>query len=102
MTSEQMAIELTDARREIIVLNENMKATFKRLDEQKEMASSIHALAISVERQTAELKQQNREIASLRADIEAIKAKPARRWEVIISGIISAALASGITLFSNI
>lgn len=101
MTSEQMSIELTEARREIIVLSENMKAAFKRLDEQKEMANSIHSLAISVERQTAELKQQNRDIDSLRADLENIKAKPGHRWEVIVSGIISALLASGIAVFAN-
>lgn len=101
MTSEQMSTELTEARREITALTEKMKAAFKRLDEQKEMAGSIHALAISVERQTAELKQQHRDIEHLRSDMDIVKARPAKRWDVLISGIISAFIAAAMTMLTK-
>lgn len=89
MNNEQMIAEIIECGRAIARLNARVDDIIKRIDDQKRVADSLHTLAISVEKQTSQLEQQGNDIATLRADVDDIKTKPAKRWDLIINSIIS-------------
>lgn len=71
-------------------MEEQMKAAFRRIDENKQLAESVHSLALSIERLTNAQENMKRELVVLTREVEEIKSRPAKRWESIIAAIISA------------
>ena len=54
-------------------LEAEVKAAFKLIDEQKQLAESVHSLALSVERLTGAQKNMSDKLASVAADVEELK-----------------------------
>ena len=98
-----------DTTRRISVLEENNAEQIREnaklwkainvIREEKATDSAIlKGLVVSVD----ELKTQLLEgLAELRAEIQALKAVPAKRWEMVIASVISAAVALVIGIFST-
>ena len=89
MTNEEVAAALA-------TLDQRIKSAQHQIDEQKELISSIHELA-------SEVRFMRTDINKMQADIDEIKAKPNKRYELVVTAIISA-LTSGMLGFviSNI
>lgn len=94
MTQEQQAAEIVAIREQIAALNEKIKGALHRIDEQRVQSESIHKLAVALERNTVELAQMRKDMEAVRSDIEEVKFKPGRRWDLIVSGMISAGVAA--------
>lgn len=77
-------------------LEEQVKAAFKRIDEQKQLTESVNSLALSIERLTSAQKNMEGKLNSLTKDVNELKEKPAKRWDnavwLVVTAIISAAL----------
>lgn len=71
-------------------LEAEVKAAFKRIDEQKTLTESVHKLALSVERQSSELQSVSTRLSTLSQDVDEMKERPAKRWDAIVAAIISA------------
>lgn len=80
-------------------LEAEVKAAFKRIDEQKQLAESVHSLALSVERLTGAQKNMSDKLASVAADVEELKEKPAKRWDAIIAAVIAAVVGGLVGFF---
>ena len=74
-------------------IEEQIKSIFKRLDEQKEMMESIHKLATSVELLASAQKSTEKKVDGLTKEVEEIKYKPAKRWDLVVTALISAVMA---------
>lgn len=74
-------------------IEEQIKSIFKRLDEQKQMIESIHKLATSVELLASAQKSTEKKVDALTHEVEEIKYKPAKRWDLVITALISAVMA---------
>ena len=82
--------KITEFTAQLARLEEQVKAAFKRIDEQKQLTESVHKLALSIERLTSAQQTMDGKLSSLSADVEELKEKPRRRWDAIVAAAISA------------
>lgn len=82
--------KITEFTAQLARLEEQVKAAFKRIDEQKQLTESVHKLALSIERLTSAQQAMDGKLSSLSRDVEELKEKPRRRWDAIVAAAISA------------
>lgn len=71
------------------VMGEQIKTLFKNQAEIKELTETVQKLAIALEKQGMALSSTEKKVDSVKSDVDEIKAKPAKRWDVIIAAIIT-------------
>lgn len=75
-------------------LEEQVKAAFKRIDEQKQLAESVHSLALSIERLTSAQKNMDSKLTALSSDVEEMKERPAKNWHNAVWLAITAVIGA--------
>ena len=68
---------------------EQIKTCFAQIAESKNLAESVHKLVTTVEILVREQKSTNEKMDKLSGEIEEIKEKPAKRWDLIVTALIS-------------
>ncbi len=86
MMEEELRRELSEIQAAIASLREQMRAAYDRIDELKELVSSVHDLALTMKGMLHE-----QELA--RRDIDEMKSKSARRWETVVLEVLKMAVA---------
>lgn len=71
-------------------MEEQIKTLFKQQADIKDLTETVHKLALSIERQGLSLQTTDKKVDSVKTDVDELKQKPAKRWETVITGIISA------------
>lgn len=66
----------------------------KRLSALEETVKEINKLSLSIERMTTSIQTMTTELTKQGERIEGIEAKPGKRWEALIGGIIGAVAAA--------
>lgn len=103
MTDEQVAIKLTEHGKEIGSLKHRMDDMESLAESIKELAISVNGLSINV---SASCDRMERYEDSLRMQGERIgelEKKPAKRWDLVITTIITAIASGAITyIFSGL
>lgn len=97
MDDQQLQAALIGIREDISVLKTEMKSTWKRIDEQKQLAESVHTLALSVRDLTNAQKNSTEAIAELRRDVDEIQSKPAKRWESVVGVVVTVFVTAIVT-----
>ena len=87
---EQLCEQLNEQRSQISRLEERVKAAFLRIDEQKQLSDSVYSLALSVERLTIGQQNTSEQVKRLRTDVDEMKNRPNRRWDLVITTAIGA------------
>lgn len=77
---------------------EQIKALFVRMDNLEKLTDSVNKMAISLERLTAKQSATEERVATLTTDVDELRIKPAKRWESVVTAIISALVGAGIAL----
>ena len=77
---------------------EQIKTLFSRMDNLEKLTDSVNKLAISLERLTARQSATEEHITTLTTDVDELRQKPAKRWETVVTGVISALVGAGIAL----
>lgn len=77
---------------------EQIKGLARRMDNLEKLTESVNALAISVERLTQQQQTTDGELASLSSEVNNIKEKPVKRWDAVVTALISALIGAGIAL----
>lgn len=91
---ESLRKELSEINSSIAALEVNVKAAFKRIDEQKALVDSVHSLALSTERIAHKLDEACKDIGDMQRDVDAMKEKPGKRWDQVASSGIAAIVGS--------
>jgi len=78
--------------------SEQIKSLSDRMGNLEKLTESVNKLAISLERLTAKQSATEKQVENLADDVESIKDKPAKRWEMVIAAVISALVGAGIAL----
>ena len=91
---EQIRQELSAIAAKLAGLEERVKAAFVRIDEQRQLAESVHKLALAMERFTHEQERMREDQEHQRADIDALRLKPARRWETVTADVVKLVIAA--------
>lgn len=76
--------------------SERLKSLDTRMTNLEKLTESVNRLAISLERLTAQQTATEQRVETIAGDVEAIKGKPAKRWDTVIAAIISALVGAGI------
>lgn len=87
---EMLCEQLNEQRSQISRLEEKLKAAFVRIDEQKKLSDSVYSLALSVERLTIGQQNTAEQVKRLRTDVDDMKSRPVKRWELVITTAIGA------------
>ena len=77
---------------------ERLSALAVRMDKLEKLTESVNKLAISVERLTNQQATTESKITTLTGDVNEMKSKPGKRWDLIVTALITAAISAGVTL----
>ena len=77
---------------------EQIKGLARRMDNLEKLTESVNTLAKSVERLTVQQAQTDTQITTLTGEVNEIKEKPGKRWDLVITAAITAIVTAGITL----
>lgn len=99
---DQLCEQLNEQRSQISRLEEKVKAAFIRIDEQKKLSDSVYSLALSVERLTIGQQNTVEQVKRLRTDVDDIKNRPSKRWDLIVTSVISAIVGYFVKQMLNI
>lgn len=98
MNLEDLSRNVMEIRELIVKLQEEMKAVWRRIDDQKQLVDTVHDLALSVRDLANEQKTTSLAVTALRKDVDDLQEKPARRWDALV-GVILSAMVGGVITF---
>ena len=78
--------------------SEQIKALADRMGNLEKLTDSVNRLALSLEKLTGKQTATETQVKRLTDDVETIKDKPAKRWELVVGAVISALVGAGIAL----
>lgn len=81
---------LTDLQERMIRMEEQVKTLFKQQTNIEKLTETVHTLALSIKEQGMNLQSTDKKLDGVQADVDELKQKPAKRWETVITGVISA------------
>lgn len=96
-SNEEIYITLQAVLTQQAKMEEQIKGALKRIDEQKQLAESVQTLAFTVRDLANEQKSTGKAVSSLRADVDEIKERPAKRWDGATTVAITAFVTAVIT-----
>lgn len=81
---------LNDLQARMIRMEEQVKTLFKQQSNIEKLTETVHTLALSIKEQGMNLQSTDKKLDGVQADVDELKQKPAKRWETVITGVISA------------
>lgn len=85
---------MDELEKTVVQHTEQIKTLFANQNQLQKLVDSVNSLAVSVEKLAMKQNTMSDEVTGLRTDVDAIKEKPAKKWEDITSKIIWAILAA--------
>lgn len=74
--------------------DEQIKTLFRMIEKQDEMCDSINKLATAMELQAQTQANSDKKLDTLSVDVTELKNRPAKRWETVVVGVLSAVVAA--------
>lgn len=99
MTSEEMSDKLNIILERQGRMDEQIKTLFKSIESMGNLTETVQKLAISVERLALSLKCTEEKVGNIREDIDEIKQKPAKRWDSVVTTILTIVITACATYF---
>lgn len=91
-------MEMQEIGQALVRQEEQIKGLARRMDNLEKLTESVNTLAKSVERLTVQQAQTDTQITTLTGEVNEIKEKPGKRWDLVITALITAVISAGITL----
>lgn len=80
-------------------MDEQIKTLFKSVESISGLTETVQKLAVSVERLTLTLKGTEEKVTDIKSDIDEIKEKPGKRWESMVTTILTIIITACATYF---
>lgn len=96
MDNEQMLNEIIQNQAR---MDERINALAEQVSDLKSLTETVQRLALTLERQGAALQSTERKVDGVKADVDEIKAKPAKRWDSAVGTIIAVVITAIVTYF---
>lgn len=77
---------------------EQLKTLYQRMGNLEKLTESVNKMAIALERVTGQLTATEQRVEHIEGDVDEIRSKPAKRWDLIVTTVISALVGAGIAL----
>ena len=105
MTQEQIISKVMDHTQELAAVKESLKSAHKRIDDNDNITSGIHKLAANVETLALQVKLLTESVETSISKVElglknqgerigSLESKSGKRWEALITQVISLAVAA--------
>lgn len=94
MSSEEFGKLINDLRIKQGQMEIWMQNVDKTLQNQQGLLESIQDIALAVRDLANEQTNTSKEVACLRRDVDEIKSKPGKRWDLIVASVISVAVTA--------
>lgn len=78
---------------------EQIKTLFRSVETFGSLTETVQKLAISTERLALSLKSTEEKVSGIKRDMDEIKAKPGRRWDSVVSTLITIFITACATYF---
>jgi chromosome segregation ATPase len=91
-------METTEIGAALARQEEQIKGLARRMDNLEKLTESVNSLALSVERLTNQQATTETQITTLTGDVTELKEKPGKRWDLVVTALITAIISAGITL----
>lgn len=79
---------VSELQQKMAAAEEQHKTLFRRIEKAEKMADSVGELALSVRDLVNAQQNTDKKLTGLCADVAEIKAKPAKRWETLVSDVM--------------
>ena len=94
MTNEELTKKVIEIDERSIQNRENIKTCFDQINEVRNLTTSVHKIATSLEVLTKSQESTEKKVDGLTKDIEEIKEKPAKNWENTVRMVFELVLAA--------
>ena len=94
MEEKEVTQHIIQMREDISFLCANVKAAFKRIDEQHALSDTVYEQALTLRDVAGEVKSVGGAVARLQHDVEALKGQGGRRWETVVSTGLSSVVGA--------
>lgn len=98
MTNEELTQKVVELDERATRHTEQIKTVFNQIAEVKGMTESVHKLATTVEVLALEQKNTGEKIDKLTGEVDEIKEKPGKKWELVVTVAITA-IVTGVVTF---
>ena len=97
MSAEEMTGILNGIVADQATFKEQIRTLFNQQNEIRATCDTVRQLAVAIERQAERLKSISEKLDAVKKDVDELKAKPAKRWDGVVSTMITVLLTAGIT-----
>ena len=80
-------------------MDEQIKTLFRSIESMSGLTETVQKLAMSVERLALSLKGTEEKVSGIKTDLDEIKTKPAKRWDMVVTTALTIIITAGITYF---
>ena len=91
-------MDMQEIGQALVRQEEQIKGLARRMDNLEKLTESVNSLALSVERLTNQQATTETQITTLTGDVNELKEKPGKRWDLVVTALITAIISAGITL----
>ena len=90
MTTEELTTRVVDLEERAARHTEQIKTIFNQIADVRKIADGVQELALAMRTLAIEQKEIGKKVDSLSEDMEEIRMKPATRWDLIVTALLSA------------
>lgn len=91
-----------EVRERLTKIEQDIKAAWRRIDEQLQLAKDVHKLALAVEGQIQELRHMRDDLEDVRKDMSELQGRSGKRWEQVvttaITGVVGAVIGAAMMM----
>lgn len=88
MRPDDMERSIAQMQSQCAAMRRDIKALFRRMDEQTRLTDTVHQLALSIRDLANKQENTQQAVASIRQDVDELKSRPGKRWEMVMMEII--------------
>lgn len=94
MTTEELTTRVVDLEERAARHTEQIKTIFNQITDVRKIADGVQELALAMRTLAIEQKEIGKKVSSLSEDMEEIRMKPAKRWDLIVTSLLSATVTA--------
>ena len=102
MRQDEIERDLCALQAQSAAMRRDLKAAFRRIEEQTRLTDTVHQLALSIRDLANKQDSTRQDVTRLSRDVEELKGKPGKRWEAAVLELIKyAVLAAAGYIFAR-
>ena len=98
MDNAELTRQVLELRESEAATREQLHTIFNRLDRQDAMLETLHTMNTNVAGMAQGMERLGKDVKAVRADVDELKARPGKRWDSVVTVLITAVVTAVATL----